>query len=422
MIRQPSEFAIFGGQPQFTDPLVVGRPNDLDRDSFLRRITCVLDSGQLTNGGPMVKEFEQQLADCLGVRHVIAVSSGTVALQVMAMACELSGEVIVPSMTFIATAHALQWMGLTPVFADIDPETHGLDPESVARCVSPRTAAILGVHLWGNPCDADALQQVADQNELDLLFDASHAFGCSYGRRKVGSLGKAEAFSFHATKVMHSVEGGAVTTNDDHIAHRCRLIRNFGISGLTQIECLGVNAKMSELSAAAGLTSLENLPQLIAHNLKNLQTYRRALNGIRGVQVAIPESESDDDLNGQYVVVRVDEDAFGLSRDLLLDVLRAEGVFARAYFVPGCHNAPPYADNRRHVPVSLPVTDLLLQEVLQLPTGGFVTAAEIQHIAALLIDVQRHASAIREQTRLTEVSWHPLDPARPVTTSRQDAA
>lgn len=420
MKRLPSEFAILGGAAQFSEPLIVGRPTEFNRDRFLHRVAQVLDSGQLTNGGPMVQEFEGRLAAYLGVQHVVAVSNGTAALQVMSAACQLTGEVIVPSMTFIATPHALQWMGLRPVFADIDRHSQTLNPSSVKRCINAKTSAILGVHLWGNPCDVEELQELANQNGIDLLFDSSHAFGCSYGAQKIGSLGKAEAFSFHATKIMQSVEGGAVTTNDESVAKRCRLIRNFGIAGLTQIDSIGINAKMSELSAAAGLTSLESLPDLIRQNVDNLGHYQRELDGIRGLRVAI--SNSRHSLNAQYVVVCVNEAEFGLSRDAVLNVLRAEGVFARAYFVPGCHNAPPYAGNADHTPVSLPVTDELLDEVLQLPTGITVSESDIFQIGRLLQATQFHAGMLSEQMRIAESHWHPLDPARPDIAARREAA
>ena len=402
-----TDFAVCGGVPEFTAPLVVGRPNELPRESFLAKVEAVLDSGHLTNGGPMVAEFERQIAEWLDVKHVVAVCNGTAALQIMIMACNLSGEVIIPSMTFIATAHALQWIGLTPVFADIDPETHTLQPDSVERCITQRTSAILGVHLWGNPCDVDELSLLAHQHDLKLLFDASHGFGCSYGMRPIGSLGDAEAFSFHATKVMHSVEGGAVVTNNDTIAERCRLMRNFGITGLTQIESLGINAKMSELSAAAGLTSLETVPQLIRHNANNLALYQLHLQHINGLTVCLPSEKHSS--NGNYVVIRVDENRFGLSRDEIVLILRTEGVFARAYFSPGCHNAPPYAGNPIHTPVKLQTTEGLLTTIMQLPTGGTVNELEIKRISELLTSIKQQAPHLRQIIQAPNANRHPLD-------------
>ncbi|MEZ6131785.1 MAG: DegT/DnrJ/EryC1/StrS family aminotransferase [Planctomycetaceae bacterium] len=418
--RSVDDFACGGGSPLFDEALVVGRPPIPSRDALLKRIEAVLDSGHLTNDGPMVHEFEEQLGRRLQVPHVIAVCNGTVALQVMALAAGLTGEVIVPSMTFIATAHALQWVGLTPVFADVDPDNHTLDAASVERCINERTSAILGVHLWGNPCDVTALQQIAERHHLKLLFDASHAFDCEHNGRPIGGCGNAETFSFHATKVMHSIEGGAITTNDDNIAERCRLLRNFGIAGLTQIDSLGTNAKMNELSAAAGLTSLESLDSVVQHNQRNLNHYRSVVDAVPGLKLALPDAQEC--RNAQYVVVTVDETNFGLSRDHLLTVLRAEGVFARSYFAPGCHNAPPYAGISQHTPTTLPVTNHLLEVVLQLPTGVTVSETEIHQIGRLLQSAHQHAAQLQEHLNVRPAAWHPQDTARPQPVRQLDAA
>jgi len=393
MKKDLTDFAVLDGRPIFSEPRIVGRPNMPDRSELLRRIESVLDSGWLSNGGPMVSEFERQVAQRLNVKHVIAVCNGTVALQVMAKAFGLKGEVIVPSMTFIATPHAMQWIGLTPVFADVTSIDHTLDPDTVELCISPQTSAILAVHLWGNPCHVEQLQCIADRHGLKLLFDASHAFGCEYDGQPIGNFGLAEAFSFHATKVMHAAEGGAIVTNDDGIAERCRLLRNFGISDFTRIDSAGTNAKMNELCAATGLTSLDTIDAVLEHNKANMNTYREVLNAIPGLHLAITPASAQ--RNYQYVVVCVDECEFGLSRDDLLMVLRPEGVMARSYFSPGCHNAEPYAGLPIHQPVPMPVTEGLLKEVMQLPTGPTVTQSDIQRIGHLLNAVYQHAATLR---------------------------
>ncbi len=395
MKQHAHDFALLGGQPLFAEALVVGRPNMPERSSLLRRIEAVLDSGWLSNGGPLVNEFETELAKRLKVKHAVAVCNGTVALQVMAKACGLTGEVIVPSMTFVATPHAMQWIGLTPVFADINWDDHTLDPSSVERCITPRTSAILAVHLWGNSCRIEELQDIADRHGLRLLFDASHAFGCEFRGRPIANFGIAEAFSFHATKVMHAAEGGAIVTNDDKVADECRLMRNFGITDFTHIDSLGTNAKMNELCAAAGLTSLESIDDVLDHNHRNMLSYREMIDAVPGLRLAIPLQA--DRRNNQYAVVCVSEREFGLSRNELTQVLRSEGVFARSYFSPGCHNAAPYVSDRIHSPVALPVTDSLLQQVMQLPTGPTVTTENIQAIGELLLSIQRHAPILRDQ-------------------------
>src|ERR1041385_3130524 len=222
--------AIAGGQPRFAEPLHVGRPNLCDKQRLFERLEAIIDRRWLTNDGPVVREFEQKICEITGVKNCITMCNATVALEIAIRALDLKGEVIVPSFTFVATAHALQWQQITPVFCDIDRETHNLDPAKVEAMITPRTSAILAVHLWGRPCDIAALQAIADKHGLKLLFDAAHAFGCSHGGKKIGGFGNAEVLSFHATKFVNAGEGGAVVTNDDALAGRIRLMNNFGFA------------------------------------------------------------------------------------------------------------------------------------------------------------------------------------------------
>src|SRR5690606_11646345 len=219
------QLALRGGFPEFAEPLHVGRPNQGDRATLMRRIEGVLDRNWLTNDGPLVEELEQRIAADLGVRHCVAMCNGTIALEIAIRAAGLTGEVIVPSFTFVATAHALQWQGITPVFCDVEPFTHTIDPARVEELITPRTSGIVGVHVWGRACAVDELTAIAHRNNLALLFDAAHAFGCTYRQQRLGSFGDAEVFSFHATKFMNSCEGGAITTNDDAFAEKVRLMR-----------------------------------------------------------------------------------------------------------------------------------------------------------------------------------------------------
>lgn len=383
--------AILGGRPRFESPLHVGRPNIGNREALLQRINGAVDRTWLTNHGVLVQEFERTLERVLGVRHCIAVSNGTVALELIVRGLGLTGEVIVPAFTFVATAHALRWHGLDPVFCDIGPATHLLDPEAVSRAIGPRTSAILGVHLWGEPCQVDALQQLADERGLHLVFDAAHAFGCSVGTRKVGSFGRAEAFSFHATKFVNALEGGAVATNDDDLAHEVRMLRNFGVGGDGRVERVGTNAKMDEFSAAMGLTNLESMGAFIATNERNHAAYARHLAGIPGVSL-LPHG-TDGQRNHQYVVTEVDATRAGATRDQLLAVLHAERVLARKYFWPGCHRMEPYGDLQSGRQATLPHTDVVAERVLVLPTGTGATEADIEAIA----DILRRAVACADQ-------------------------
>lgn len=374
--------AIFGGEPRFAIPVHVGRPNIGDRKALLRRIEWALDRHWLTNNGALVQEFERELCRILGVRHCIAVCNGTIALELAVRAMDLSGEVIVPAFTFVATAHALQWQGIRPVFCDIDPRTHHLDPASVERAIGPKTTGIIGVHLWGEPCDIAGLTELATRHGLRLLFDAAHAFGCTHRGRMIGSFGGAEVFSFHATKFVNTLEGGAIATNDDDLATRLRLMRNFGFTGYDRVEHLGINGKMNEASAAMGLTNLESMDRFIAANERNYQAYRRFLAGIPGVELLAHGIA--DQRNHQYIVLLVDEEAVGLSRDRLMAVMHAENVLARRYFWPGCHRMEPYCSRPEALRESLAQTDAVARRVLVLPTGTAISESDVAAIAGII--------------------------------------
>jgi dTDP-4-amino-4,6-dideoxygalactose transaminase len=276
-----------------------------------------------------VQEFEQRIATLLGVRHCIAMCNATVALEIAIRALGLHGEVIVPSYTFIATAHALQWQQITPVFCDVDAHTHNIDPARVEALITPRTTGIVGVHVWGNTCDLLALEEIARRHKLRLLYDAAHAFACSWGGRMIGNFGDAEVFSFHATKFLNTFEGGAVVTNDDQLAHIIRLMKNFGFVNYDQVEYIGTNGKMSEIAAAMGLTSLESLDDFIATNRHNYHRYQEQLGDIAGVRfVTYDEAERH---NYQYIVLEIDSEVTGLTRDQLTRILWAEQVLARRF-------------------------------------------------------------------------------------------
>lgn len=366
--------AILGGPPEFAEALHVGRPNLPNRAGFERRLAQVLDSGWLTNDGPMVRELEDRVRAYLGVEHCIAVANATVGLELLMRALELKGEIILPSFTFIATAHAVSLAGLTPVFCDIDPETHNLDPRQVENLISENTAAILGVHVWGRPCAVDELEALSHRTGVPLLFDAAHAFACSYGGRMIGGFGRAEVFSLHATKFFHSFEGGLITTEDPQLAHRIRQFRNFGFAGYDQVVALGTNAKMSEAHAAMGLANLEKIDLLLEHNARNIACYIEAL---ALPLVAGPANSLLAASNFQYVIASVRPP---LDRDRLMAGLQAENVLARRYFSPGCHQSSPYSPYPRRLVQS----DRAAAQCLALPTGLAVGPAEIEKIAALI--------------------------------------
>lgn len=388
-----NDLAILGGSPAFQEGLHVGRPNIGNRERLLERINDLLDRRWLTNYGPYVQELEQRIADVIGVKHCIAMCNATVALEIAIRAAGLTGEVIVPSMTFIATAHALQWQEITPVFCDIDPGSHNIDPCHVEEMITPRTTGIIGVHLWGRPCDVEALAEIARRRNLKLLYDAAHAFGCSYKGRMIGSFGDAEVLSFHATKFFNTLEGGAVVTNDDDLAAKIRLMKNFGFAGYDNVIYIGTNGKMNEVSAAMGLTSLESLEEFVAINYRNYKQYQHELAGIPGVHlVTYDETEK---CNYQYIVLEVDEAATQISRDELVDILWAENVIARRYFYPGCHRMEPYRSYFPHTRLLLPETEKLVERVLSLPTGTAIGPDEASQICQIIRMVVARGREVR---------------------------
>ena len=318
--------------------------------------------------------------------------NATVALEIVIRALDLKGEVIVPSFTFVATAHALQWQQITPVFCDIDPRTHNIDPARIENLLTPRTTGILGVHLWGRPCPIDELQAIADANGLALLFDAAHAFGCKYRGRMIGGFGRAEVLSFHATKFINAGEGGAVVTDDDALATRVRLMKNFGFSGYDEVASIGTNGKMTELSAAMGLTNLESLESFTQINRENFEFYGRELANVPGVSLI--RYEKNENPNYQYVVVEIEAAKTGITRDELLAVLHAENVLARRYFYPGVHRMEPYCSCFPDAGMVLPETEALASRVLVLPTGTAVKTADIGKICAIIRVAIEHGAEI----------------------------
>lgn len=382
MPHSTDQLAIATGVPAFAELLHVGRPNIGDRDRLLARLQDMLDRRWLTNDGPFVREFEAEVARRAGVKHCVAMCNATVALEILIRGLDMTGEVVLPSLTFIATAHALQWQQITPVFADITPGTHHLDPDQVERVLTPRTSGIIGVHLWGQPCDVERLEELARRRNLTLIFDAAHAFGCSHRGRTIGSFGRAEVFSFHATKFVNSFEGGAIVTDDGALADRLRLMRNFGFAGFDRVVAIGTNGKMTEACAAMGLTSLEALDRIVAANRANYHAYRHHLHGLPGLSlIRYDETEQN---NYQYVVLEVESRAARLTRDQFLAVLHAENVMARRYFWPGCHRMEPYVSYFPNAGLLLPETERVASRLLSLPTGTAVDAAAIAKICGIL--------------------------------------
>lgn len=393
--------AFFGGNPLFETPVVVGRPNVPNRKAFLTRVEQILDRGMFSNDGPLVRSLEANVAELLEVEHVVAVSNGTVAIELAARAMGLGGNVIVPSFTYVATPHALSWHGIVPKFCDIDPSTHNLDPARVEDLIDGNTTAILGVHIWGRPCPVDELTAIARERDLGLIFDAAHALACSYRGSMIGGFGDVEILSFHATKFVSTFEGGALATNDAMIAAQARRMRDFGHDESRTVVQLGTNAKMSEISAAMGLTGLEDLAKLVAANHRVHATYSEELKDIPGVRLV--DFDPDEEHNYQYVVIEIDEALYGLSREQLATILRAENIWPRHYFYPPCHLLVPYRGSGLH----LPNTEELSRRVMSLPGGASLGTDEVRSICGLI-------SMLADQSQAIQAHW-------PKTSSSQDS-
>lgn len=367
---------------RYSTELHVGLPNVPHERSFLRKVEDLLAGRRLTNNGPNVRQFEQRVCEILGVANAVAVCNGTLGLQLAAKALGLSGEVVMPSFTFVATAHALEWIGLKPVFVDIDPTTHNIDSRRIAEAITDRTSAIVGVHLWGAPCDVTRIEAVAKDRGLPVMYDASHAFSSSLGGRKIGGFGSCEVFSLHATKFVHTFEGGVITTHDDALAEKMRLMRNFGFQDYDKVVSAGVNAKMTEIGAAMGLCCLDQMDEFTAVNRRTYHFYSEYLKGIPGVTL-LAYKELDQG-NYQYVVIEVEPDVCPRSRDELVAALHAENVIARKYFWPGCHRMEPYRTAQPDVWKRLPETERVAARVIVLPTGQTVDEEMARRVCTII--------------------------------------
>ena len=365
--------------------LHVGRPNIGNRESFLARVNDILDRRWLSNNGPVVQQFEKRVAETLGVKHALAMCNATAAIEIACRALGLKGEVIVPSYTFVATAHALQWQEITPVFCDMDPATHNIDPAKIERLITPRTTGIIGVHVWGRGCEAEAIEAIAAKRNLKVMYDASHGFGCTMGGRMLGTFGECEVFSFHATKFINALEGGVVATNNDELAHQMRMMTNFGFTGFDQVEYLGINGKMNEISAAMGLTNLEAVDEIIAVNRRNYEAYKAGLANLPGISVI--EYDPAQQNNYQYVVIEVDAEVCARNRDEIVEALHAEHIIARKYFWPGCHKMEPYRSLQPNAGLLLRETERIAARVIVLPTGQTVDMETVNRVCEIIRNV-----------------------------------
>ncbi len=305
----------------------VTKPYLPNKEKYKAYIDQIYDSEHLTNNGPLLQSLEKRLAEHLGVKHVICVANGSLALQVAYKALDLKGEVITTPFTFAATASTLVWEGLTPVYSDIDGDSWNLAPSLIEEKITKKTSAILPVHVFGNPCEVDEIQKIADKHNLKIIYDAAHAFGTLYEGQSVLKHGDISTLSFHATKLFHTIEGGAVITESDEIADKVRQLINFGITGPDKIEGIGTNAKMNEFEAAMGLCILDDIHQVIRARKKIIGLYQHNLVNKFTFQQWLKPLEN----NGAYMPIVCENE-----QELLIKkgALEKEGIIARRYFYP----------------------------------------------------------------------------------------
>lgn len=377
--------AILGGSPAFPEGLPFLRPSVPDEEAILGRLRSILATGVLTNG-PYVRELEERAADYLGVRHCVAVSSCTAGLMLALLSADLSGDAVLPSFTFAATAHAAAWNRLRPVFADVDPETLTLSAEAAARGIGVRTSVILATHTFGTPCAVEELSTLARNSGVKLVFDAAHAFGSRHRGTPVGGFGDAEVFSLSPTKVLVAFEGGIIATNHDVLAERCRIGRDYANPGDYDCLFVGLNARMSEIHAAMALASLEGLDQRIDRRNELAALYKHALQDVPGIGfAAVPDYDRS---TYKDFTILVEAPEFGVDASELARALAAEGVQTKRYYSPPVHAMQAYR-SQAGKNGALPVTEAVVQRVLTLPLWSSMGGEELLRVADAVRRIHR---------------------------------
>lgn len=372
----------------FPDPIYVTKPILPEFDVFSEKLKSIWETNKLTNNGPQLKALESKLIGKLNVEHLSLFNNGTSALLLACRCLNLEGEVITTPFTFPATPHVLTWNKLEPVFCDIDPETFTINPEMIEPLITSKTSAILAVHVFGIPCKVDRIQEIADRFGLRVIYDAAHAFGVEIDGKGIGSFGDISMFSFHATKLFHTAEGGALTFNDPVHKQQADLLKNFGIWGEEEVLLPGLNAKMNEIQAALGICMLDCIDEEMAKRKKLFDIYRRYLEGVEGIRL-IEQEGAGVKPGYQYGVVQIDSDAFGCTRDNVHTELKKYNIFARKYFHPLCSNYDYYS----HLPSAnvnnLPTANKTAHEVLSLPFYGDLGQDNAEKICEILTMMKR---------------------------------
>lgn len=365
----------------FDKPIYVTRPMLPDLSEVNAELQDIWESQWLTNGGAKHQLLEEELKKTLKVPGLSLFNNGTIALIVAIQSLRLSGEVITTPFTFPATPHVLPWNDISPIFCDIDENTLTIDAEKLEKMITPKTTGILGVHVYGMPCNVTKIQEIADKYGLRVIYDAAHAFGAEIGGVGIGAFGDVSMFSFHSTKLFHTLEGGALTYNNPQLKPRIDLLKNFGIKNEEEVIMPGINGKMNEAQAAVGLINLRHVDAEREKRRKIVDAYKENLADIPGIRVfEIPDEVRN---SYQYFVIRIGKE-FGRSRDEVHENLKTYNVFTRKYFYPLCSDYSCYKQLPSSNPENLPVARKIVKEVLCLPLYGGLPLEDVKKICLII--------------------------------------
>lgn len=358
--------------------ILVTQPQLPSLDDFIPMLEDIWESKWLTNNGKFHQKFEKELAEYLGVPFVSLFSNGTLALISALQVMRITGEVITTPYSFVATTHALHWNGIKPVFADVDPITLNLDPKKIEAAITPKTTAIMPVHVYGNPCDVEAIKEIADTYGLKVIYDAAHAFSVDLNGNSVLNYGDMSILSFHATKVFNTIEGGAIICKDEATKKRIDYLKNFGFAGETKVIAPGINAKMNELQAAYGLLQLKDIDVAISKRREVANLYKELLSEIKGISF-LRDNEGVKH-NYAYFPIFVDNKEYGKTRDELYEELKKHNIFGRRYFYPLISQFPTYSGLQSAAAGNLPVAEGVTKKVICLPIYPDLSVDEVLRI------------------------------------------
>lgn len=372
-------------------PTYVTQPALPDLQEFIPYLEKIWENKILTNNGPFHQQLEKELAEYLGVPYISLFANGTLALVAALQVLRISGEVITTPYSFVATAHSLWWNNIKPVFVDIESQFCNLDPEKIEAAITPKTTAILPVHVYGNPCNVERIQEIADIYGLKVIYDSAHAFGVNYCGNSLCSYGDLSVLSFHATKVFNTMEGGAIICHDVATKKRIDYLKNFGFSGECTVMAPGINSKMNEMQAALGLLQLKHHQDNVVKRKAIADKYRQELGAAKGVSFL---SEADNtSYNYAYFPIFIDEQGYGLSRDVLYEKLKQNGIFGRRYFYPLITEFSMYKGLESASLANLPVAGKKSGQVICLPIFPNLDEKSQDRIIDVILDVSRSSSS-----------------------------